>query len=86
MALALEILDEETRHYMLAELDRDEKVSGGAYISERLSPQGVAVYPSALREAIAVGMTRQICSMTSAAIWARSQPSFPMSILVSACG
>lgn len=55
MALALENLDDETRRYMLAELDRDEAEAGGAYISERLSPQGVAAYPSALREAIASG-------------------------------
>jgi len=39
---------------MLAELDRDE-AEDGAYISERLSPQGVAAYPSALRDAITNG-------------------------------
>lgn len=55
MALALENLDEETRRYMLAELDRDEAEGNGAYISERLSPQGVAAYPYALREAITSG-------------------------------
>jgi len=55
MALTLEHLDEKTRHYMLAEFDRDAAQDDGVYLSERLSPQGVAAYPSALREAIASG-------------------------------
>lgn len=55
MALTLQNLDEKTRHYMLAELERDETQSDSVYVSDRLSPQGVATYPSALREAIAKG-------------------------------
>ncbi|HEU5253508.1 MAG TPA: hypothetical protein VFU16_09320 [Solirubrobacterales bacterium] len=55
MALNLESLDEITRRHMLAELDRDEGQRGSPYISERLSPQGVAAYPNAIREAIANG-------------------------------
>ena len=55
MALNLENLDEKTRHYMLSEFDQDVARDDGIYISERLSPQGVPVYRSALREAIVSG-------------------------------
>jgi len=55
MALALGNLDESTRKHMLAELDRDERTSEGPYISPRLSPAGIEVYPQLLRDAIADG-------------------------------
>lgn len=48
-------LDDVTRGYMLAELERDKEKHGTPYISPRLSPEGARTYPQALREAISDG-------------------------------
>lgn len=54
MAFNFGNLDEQTRRFMLEEVQRD--VAGNSlYVSPRLSPQGVADYPSLLRQAATSG-------------------------------
>lgn len=47
-------LDQTTRRYMLAELE-SEVAAGTLYLSNRLTPEGKAAYPSLLRTAIRSG-------------------------------
>lgn len=50
MAFNFDNLDEQTRRFMLEEVEHDIEVNN-LYISPRLSPQGVADYPALLKQA-----------------------------------
>jgi hypothetical protein len=54
VAFNFETLDEQTRRFMLEEVERDIGANN-LYISPRLSPQGVADYPALLRQAATTG-------------------------------
>jgi hypothetical protein len=56
MTLVLENLDDETRGFMLTELDEDQ-LAGRIYLSDRLTPDGARRYPILLRQAIGQGGT-----------------------------
>jgi hypothetical protein len=58
-------LDDETRAYMVAELDGDVS-AGRVFASGRLSPQGHATYQTLLRDALASGTPESLSAALSA--------------------